>query len=129
MNEICRVSAEELSRDHASAQAPDYSPTYPQAVQNRFESLAKDRVWFMNYAEDELVDHCEILQQAALSENERDIQQAGGDFIKSVIKALKNKAKDDVGAPWGEVLHTPRRKVSSLDVNATFDRMFKEQIA
>lgn len=127
MNEICRVSAEELSHDHESRQAPDYSPTYPQAIQNRFERLAKDRAWFMNYAEDELVDCCEILQQAALSENESDMQQAGTDFVKSVIKALKNKAKDDVGAPWGETPPTLHRKPGTLDVNATFERIFPEQ--
>ena len=127
MNTICRVSAEELSHDHQSGQSPDYSPTYKQAIQNRFECLAKDGAWFINFAEDELIDCREILQQAALSGKESDIQQAGSDFIHSVIRALTNKAKDDVGAPWPDPTPTPRRKARTIDVDAAFNRVFQEK--
>ena len=132
MNTIDRVTAEELSHDHQSSQAPDYSPTYKQAIQNRFERLAKDGSWFMNFAEDELVDCREILQQAALSGNEGDIQQAGSEFVHAVIRALTNKAKDDVGAPWPDPLPTPRHKAIDLtathniDINATLKSVFMD---
>ena len=129
MSEIDRVSAEELRHDRASGFALDYSPTYTQAVQNEFERLVKCRELFIDEAHDELVGFCEILQHAALTGNARDIQQSGNDFVNKIIKAFKRKAKDSVGEPWPDPTPTPAYQPSTINFDATFDRMFKEQSA
>ena len=129
MNNEYRVMAEEARHDRESSQAPDYTPTYDQAVQNDYERLAKDQAWFIDLAGDELVDCSETLQQAVLSQDESDIQQAGIEFVKSIICALRDQAKDRVGAPWSDPLPTKRCKPGTIDVNAAFNKVFMEKRA